>query len=88
MPHIGEKSEALPSKRAAGSITVGASPYSYTATSNGMAIVAGGTVSSIEYGRNGVYTDIGVIAGVVPTQAFDVVRVTYTVAPTMTFVPF
>lgn len=68
------------------SITVTASPFSYVATTTGTVFVRGGTVSLIELGRNGVFTNIGVIAGPVPVSEGDAVRVTYTVLPTMTFV--
>lgn len=67
-------------------IAVTASPFSYTAANDGLVIVTGGTVSLVEYGRGGVFTNIGTIAGAVPVSQGDVVRVTYTVAPTITFV--
>lgn len=76
----------VPSGVAAAAITVAASPFSYTATSSGTVLVSGGTVSAIDLGRNGAFTNVGVIAGAVPVSDGDVVRVTYTVAPTMTFV--
>lgn len=75
-----------PSGVNAAAITVGASPFSYTATSSGVVLIAGGTVSAIALGRNGVFTGIGVTAGPVPVSEGDAVRVTYAVAPTMTFV--
>jgi hypothetical protein len=77
---------AAPSGADAAAITVTASPFSYTATNSGTVLVAGGTVSAIELGRNGVFTSTGVTAGVVPVSEGDAVRVTYTVVPTMTFV--
>lgn len=77
---------AAPSGADAAAIAVGASPYSYTADGFGTLLVAGGTVSAIELGRNGAFTNVGVIAGAVPVSEGDVVRVTYTVLPTMTFV--
>jgi hypothetical protein len=67
-------------------ITVGVSPYSYTITDDGILMVTGGTVSDIDYGRNGVFTDTGFTAGTLTVFAGDVVRVTYTVLPTVTLV--
>lgn len=69
-------------------IAVGASPYSYTAPSNGSVFVTGGTVSAIAFSRDGTtFLSTGLIAGIIPVRKKDIVRVTYTAAPTMTFVP-
>lgn len=67
-------------------VTVGASPFTYTASSDGLLIITGGTVSLIEYGRNSIYTATGLTAGVVPVVEGDSVRITYTVLPTVTWV--
>ena len=71
-------------------ITVGASPFSYTNADNfgEDIIINGGTVSSIEFTRDeATYYTTGLIAGIVNLSPGDTVRVTYTVAPTMTKVP-
>jgi len=70
-------------------LTPGGSPYSYTnATDNDKeVIVRGGTVSLIEHGRGGSYESVGVTAGIFHVSPGDVLRVTYTVAPTMRLVP-
>lgn len=68
----------------------GVSPLVYTALAKGQAIVSGGTVSAIELSRdNGTtYYTTGLTAGVFPMSANDLVRVTYSVAPTtLVFVP-
>ena len=70
----------------AAAVAVAASPFVYTAASDGNLIVTGGTISLIEYGRNSIYTSTGLTAGLVPMFAGDTVRVTYTVLPTMTFI--
>lgn len=70
----------------AAAVTVGASPFVYTAASDGNVIVTGGTVSLIQYGRNAAFTSIGITSGIVPVFAGDSVRVTYTALPTMTFI--
>ena len=69
--------------------TVTASPYVYTNnTGNDQSeIVQGGTVSKIEYSRNGgAYIDVGSIAGMFQLSPLDSLRVTYTVSPTITVV--
>lgn len=87
MPHPEETlGLTLPSLRAPAAITPGASPYSYTASAAGTVIVAAGTVTIVEIGRGGVFTVTGLIAALVPVSLGDVVRVTYAVAPTMTFI--
>lgn len=71
---------------AAVAVTVGASPYSYTPTDDGLVVVTGGTVSALAYGRNAAFTALGVVAGLVPVKAGDTLRITYTVAPTVSFI--
>jgi len=68
------------------SITVGASPFAYQATQKGFVIVTGGTVSSIQFTRTGTYST-GQTAGVFPVSLADILTVTWSVKPTMTFVP-
>jgi len=71
-------------------VTPGASPYTYQNTSGrpGNMIVSGGTVSAIAFSRdNATFYSVGVVSGVFPLSAYDFLRVTYTVAPTMTFIP-
>ena len=71
-------------------ITVTASPMTYQNTTGYDAdiIISGGTVSNIEFTRdNATFYTTGFIAGVLKLSPTDRVRVTYTVAPTMTLVP-
>lgn len=72
-------------------ITVTASPFTYQNVSgyNGDVIISGGTVSAIAFSRdNSTYFATGfVTGGVVYLSPSDYVKVTYTVAPTMTLVP-
>jgi hypothetical protein len=69
-------------------VVVGPSPFIYTALKRGSMIVNGGTVSLIEFSRDGVtFFDVGATAGMFALNASDQLRVTYTVPPTMTFVP-
>lgn len=69
--------------------TVTASPYVYiNNTANDQSeIVQGGTVSKIEYSRNGgSFIDVGTVAGMFALSPLDSLRVTYTVVPTITVI--
>jgi len=71
------------------SITVGNSPFTYTAAMAGQVIVNGGTVSAIALSRDGgtTFLTLGVTQGMFLLKPQDELRVTYSVVPTMTFVP-
>jgi hypothetical protein len=78
--------QGLPQAEAAITLTV--SPFAYQALIRGQLLIAGGTVSAIEFSRNRTtFYNAGITAGFVQMDAGDQVRVTYTVAPTLTFVP-
>ena len=62
------------------------SPFSYTAPRAGMIIVSGGTVSAISFTRTATYS-LGVTAGMFDLNRDDILTITYTGAPTVTFVP-
>lgn len=66
-------------------VTVGASPFDYSVTRDGFVSIVGGTVSAVAYVREGVSTSLGVVA-VVPVKKGDVVRITYTLTPTVVLV--
>jgi hypothetical protein len=69
-------------------VTPGVSPYVYSAPVKGSVIVNGGTVSAIAFSRNGTtFYTTGQTSGMFTLNAQDRLRVTYTVTPTMTFVP-
>jgi hypothetical protein len=71
--------------------TVGASPYTFTNSgrSDATAIVSGGTLSAVDFSRNG--TTFINVSGIGPAQVQlspgDSIKLTYTVAPTLTVVP-
>jgi len=72
------------------SIAVGASPFSYQNSLTGAldVIVQGGTVSLIEFSRNGSsWYSLGVTQGMFHLSPSDYLRVTYSSAPTMTGIP-
>jgi hypothetical protein len=85
MPHIGETLQ--PTRGTIQTITVGASPFTYTASGNGTVIVNSGTVSIIAFVRDGTVVGTGVTAGMFPVSIGDGIRVTYSVAPNVRFVP-
>jgi hypothetical protein len=70
-------------------ITPTGSPFAYqNSTPTKLDIkVQGGTVSKIEQGRKGTFVDCGETGGIVILPPGDQIRVTYSVAPTMTAFP-
>lgn len=70
------------------SVTVTASPFTYQAASKGFMVVQGGTVSLIQFTRDGV-TNVttGQTSGCIPLCQGDSVIVTYSILPTLTWVP-
>lgn len=69
-------------------IVVGASPFAYQAVIRGQAHIGGGTVSLIEFSRDGTtWFNTGVTSGFVQMDARDQLRITYTVTPTLTYFP-
>lgn len=69
-------------------ITLTGSPYTFSAPSKGFVLISGGTVSQVEFSRDGVtYYATGQTSGQFTLSAQDYIRITYTVAPTSTFVP-
>jgi hypothetical protein len=72
------------------SITVGASPFVYRNTDfyPEDIIISSGTVSNIEWSRDGTtYYSLGITSGKVRLELGEYLRVTYTTAPTMIKVP-
>lgn len=70
--------------------TPGASPYTFqnTGFQTEIVIVQGGTVTTIEFSRDGTQFDIcGILAGLFLLCPGDRLRVTYLVAPTLTIYP-
>jgi hypothetical protein len=64
------------------------SPFSYTASVKGFLAVSGGTVSAITLARARVSgVPLGMTNGVVPLSQGDTVTITYSVAPTLNFIP-
>jgi len=85
----GKNSAPFGSASAIAALTVGASPYAYTAPANGTVVITGGTVSAVTLKRG---TPAAITAGsatgvILPVSAGDIVTTTYSAAPTMSFVP-
>lgn len=69
-------------------VTPTGSPFTYAAPRGGFVIVSGGTVSAVAWSRdNTTFYTTGQTSGVFPVSSQDFLRITYTVVPTMTFVP-
>lgn len=69
-------------------ITVGASPYTYVAPRGGFVMVTGGTVTMIEWSRDGTtFYDTGETSGQFTVSAADQLRITHGGAPDALFVP-
>jgi len=69
-------------------VTIGTSPAVYVAVIRGQAHIGGGNVSSVEFSRDGSnWYDTGIVEGFVEMDRADSLRITYTVAPTVTFFP-
>lgn len=79
--------DPVPRAQPVASITVGVSPFTYTAPFSGAVTVTSGTVSAVSIIRQGVTVATGQTAGIFPVSRLDQLQVTYSVAPTMRFLP-
>lgn len=68
-------------------LSVGASPYSFTASVAGHVLVQAGTVTGINYTRGRVTIALSGLSGWIPVGRGDVVAITYAVIPNAWFVP-
>lgn len=68
-------------------VTVTASPFTYTASGPGFVSIIGGTFSAATLNRAGTAIAFGTTTRAIPVGQGDKVTVTYTVAPTISFVP-
>ena len=77
------------------SITVGASPFSYVAREPGNISITGGTLINNGIGNNGisltrgnVIIDFGTVTNrIVPIGINDIIKINYSVLPTVMFLP-
>lgn len=69
-------------------VTPGASPFTYRAPAGGSLIVQGGTVSQVQFSRDGTaFFTTGQTQGMFPVSQGDALAITYSAAPTLNFVP-
>lgn len=87
MPDDERRPILLRAKNPIYSVTPGASPYTYTATDDGVLYAAGGTVSVVSFDRLGTSLSLGLLAGTYAMRRGDSVTITYVVAPTLNWVP-
>lgn len=64
-----------------------ASPYQYDSDISGTLVVQGGTVSEISIVRGTSNVITGQTSGAIPMLRGDTVSISYSVAPTLTFLP-
>ena len=69
------------------SVTPGASPYTYRTQTEGTLSIVGGTISALSLTRAGVSVSLAVSTPMIPLSPGDAVTITYTVAPTLKFIP-
>ncbi len=69
------------------SVTPGASPYTYTAAAVGNLLISGGTISAISIGRGTGSATVQIAAPFIPLDKADTVTITYSAAPTLTWIP-
>lgn len=77
LPGVGKPAAIVP-------IAMTGSPFQYLASEPGFLSISGGTVSATVLTRNGTAINPGNPA---PVSNGDVVTITYTVAPTVNFIP-
>lgn len=68
-------------------VTLTGSPFTFRAGSAGSLSVSGGTVSAITLTRNNTTVPLGGASGNFPVANGDLVTVTYSVDPTVSFIP-
>lgn len=69
------------------SVSPTGSPFTYTAPAYGTLNISGGTVSQVAIKRGGVSTNLGGVVGHFLASKGDQYVITYSVAPTLSFIP-
>jgi hypothetical protein len=82
-----QQSELGTPPAAENAVTPTGSPYTYTAPRKGFLIVQGGTVSAIAFSRSGTFYNVGQTSGTFTLDQNDQLQITYSVAPTLIWVP-
>lgn len=68
-------------------VTPTGSPFKYRVPRKGTIIVSGGTVSSLTIARSGPFYTTGTTSGTFHLAQGDQLQITYTVVPTVVFLP-
>lgn len=69
-------------------ISVGSSPFAYTASRSGSVWISPGTYTDVQLKRGITTLDFGYVTrGIFPVAIGDTITVTYTLTPTMYFIP-
>jgi hypothetical protein len=68
-------------------LTLTSSPFSFMASENGSILIKGGTVSNVALTRGTATLNMAQSAVPVVMGLGDTITITYTVAPTITFIP-
>jgi hypothetical protein len=68
-------------------VSIGASPFIYTAKIKGNMIVSAGSVISILISRSGTFYGTGLTQGLFSLAAGDQLKVVFTVTPNLVFLP-
>lgn len=68
-------------------VIVGTSPFTYQAKEPGTLVISGGTVSNITFKRGGVTINLGIVNSYL-LMINDTIIVTFSVLPTLQFLPF
>lgn len=68
-------------------VTVGSSPYQFESDISGTLVVHGGTVSELSIVRGSSNVVTGQTQGTIPMLRGDTVNISYSVKPTVTFLP-
>jgi hypothetical protein len=76
----------LTPERGLRAVTPGASPFTYTAFTIGHLLITGGTVSAVSLVRGATSISCPT-SGFIPMAGKDSAVITYTVAPTLKFIP-
>lgn len=87
MPHLGEKIDYPLGRGGSRVVIPSGTGYVFTAPSNGLIAISGGTVSLVEYGRGDTFFDAGIASGPISMASGDKIRLTYVLAPAITFLP-
>lgn len=68
------------------SVTVDPSPFMYTAGAPGTLVISGGTISAVDLSRNTASISLGTSRSISMANG-DGVTITYSVMPTVSFIP-